>query len=267
MLDIFNSIQLDENLKQKVIDLAHKDKVKILSLSEKCNSGNFACLKHKNDLVRLAVILECTRKMKNTYKTLGIDDKIFFDTLDDIRIWCENNDNKGLKNYNWIKNHISCELFKIGRLQYQLCTIKSKMLKYNLLPFDYGEKVIYVHIPQGEKLIYADCVESLKMAKEFFAKYFSDYNYRFFFCESWLLYGENFQFMQTSSNILQFSSLFDVVYSCDHDEQAIERIFGKRCFNKKKYPENTTLQRNAKSYMLNGSKLGVGIGVIDKSDI
>lgn len=267
MLDIINSIQLDENLKQNVIDLAHKDKVKILSLAEKCSEGKFNCLKHKNDLVRLAVMLVCADKMHNIYKEIGIEDKIFFDTLDDIRIWCENNDNKGLKNYNWIKNHISCELFKIGRLQYQLCTCKSRMLKYNLLPFDYGEKVIYVHIPQGEKLIYADCVESLKMAKAFFAKYFPDYDYRYFFCESWLLYSENFQFMLPSSNILQFSSLFDIVYSCDVDMQAIERIFGKRCLNKKKYPEKTTLQRNAKAYILNGGKLGVGIGVIAKNDI
>lgn len=267
MLDIINSIQLDENLKQKVIDLADKDKAGVLSLADKCNNGKFECLRHKSDLVRLAVMLECANKMYSVYKTIGIDDHIFIDTLDDIRIWCENNHNEGLKNYNWIKNHISCELFRIGRLQYQLCICKSKMLKYNLLPFDYGEKVIYVHIPQGEKLIYSDCVESLKMAKVFFAKYFPDYNYRFFFCESWLLYGENFQFMQPSSNILQFSSLFDVVYSCSNDAQAIERIFGKRRFNKKKYPDGTTLQKNAKAYILNGGKLGVGIGVIDKADI
>lgn len=264
MLDIINSIQLDEALKQKVIDLTQKDEVKILSLAKKCNDGNFSCLAFKSDLIRLAVILKCAENTYEKYKQLGIDDSIFFDTVDDIRIWCENNDNKGLKNYNWIKNHISFELFKIGRLQYQFCTCKSKILKYNLLPFDYGEKVIYVHIPQGEKLVYSDCVESLKAAREFFSKYFPDYSYRFFFCESWLLYGENWQFMEPSSNILQFSSLFDVVYSNDIDNQAIERIFGKRQRKIEKYQENTTLQRNAKAYMKNGGKLGIGIGVIER---
>src|SRR5699024_7805843 len=134
---------------------------------------------------------------------------IFYDTMDDIRIWCENNNNKGLKNYRWLKNHVSLELFKIGRLQYQFYTCKSRFLKYSLLPFDYGEKVIYVHIPQGEKLVYSDCVSSIKEAKIFFEKYFPGYSYRFFFCESWLLFAENWQFMEPSSNILQFSSLFD----------------------------------------------------------
>lgn len=73
--------------------------------------------------------------------------------------------------------------------------------------------------------------------------------------------------MEPSSNILQFSSLFDIVYSCDMDAQAIERIFKKRRLIKKNYQENTTLQRNAKKHLLNGGRLGIGIGVIDKERI
>lgn len=161
MTDLINSIHLDENLKQKVIDLAGKDKVKILSLTEKCKKGDFSCLAFQSDLIRLAVMLECAAGVYSRYKELGIEDKIFLDTFDDIRIWCENNHNRGLKNYKWIKNHVSFALFKIGRLQYQLYTCRSKTLRYSLLPFDYGEKLIYIHIPQGEKLVYADCVSSI----------------------------------------------------------------------------------------------------------
>lgn len=267
MLDLIHSIQLDTNLKQKVIDLAQKDKVKILSLAKKCSSGNFTCLKYQSDLMRLAVILKCAETTYNKYQQLGIDDTVFFDTLDDVRIWCENNDNKGLKNYKWIKNHIHFELFKIGRLQYQLFTCNNKLLKYDLLPFDYGEKVIYIHIPQGEKLVYCDCVNSLKSAVSFFNRYFPDYEYKYFFCESWLLYSENWQFMEQSSNILQFSSLFDICYSTDNDFQAIERIFKKRQFNKKNYKEDTALQRSAKAHLLKGGKLGIGIGVIEKESL
>lgn len=267
MLDLIHYINLDENLKQKVIDLAHKDRVNIMSLADKCKNGNFSSLAFKSDLTRLAVMIECLGYTFEKYKQYSIDEKIFSDTVDDIRIWCENNGNKGLKNYNWIKNHISFELFKIGRLQYQLVTIKNKLLKYDLLPFDYGEKVIYVHIPQGERLAYSDCVQSLKCAKEFFKKHFPDYKYRFFFCESWLLYGDNQKFMMPQSNILRFSSLFHIAYSIDADSQAIERIFGKRHINKKKYKENTTLQKNAKKHLLNGGKLGIGIGFIDKESI
>ncbi len=34
-----------------------------------------------------------------------------------------------------------------------------------------------------------------------------------------------------------------------------------------KYEEKTTLQRNAKRFMQNGGKLGVGIGILNKNDI
>lgn len=265
MPELLEYLRLDEQLKQKVIQLFEKRESHIAALAKKCNAGKFDCLHFQDDLTRLAVMLVCAESTYSRYVDLGIDKKIFFDTFDDIRIWCENNANRGLKNYGWIKNHISCELFRIGRLQYQLFTCNNRMLKYDLLPFDYGEQLIYIHIPQGEKLVYSDCVKSINMAKQFFEKIFPDWEYRFFFCESWLLYGENWQFMEPSSNILQFSSLFDIVYSVNLDHQAIERIFGKRKWNKKKYQEHTSLQRNAKEYLLNGGKLGIGIGVIEKN--
>lgn len=107
----------------------------------------------------------------------------------------------------------------------------------------------------------------IKNAKRFFGEYFPNYDFDYFFCESWLLYGENWQFMNSSSNILQFSTLFDLVYSVEDDRQAIERIFGKRKIIKSKYEEKTTLQRNAKRFMQNGGKLGVGIGILFKGDI
>lgn len=267
MLDLIEKIDLDIQLKNEVIDLAHKDRVKILSLVKKCSKGDFSCLKFKNDLTRLAVIIEFANQTLEKYQQLGIPENVFYDTLDDIRIWCENNNNKGLANYNWIKNHMNCELFKIGRLQFQLFKCNNKLLDYDYFPFDCGEAVIYIHIPQGEKLIYSDCLASVRSAVDFFGKYFSDYNFRYFFCESWLLYGDNYLFMQPSSNIMQFSSMFDVVCSKNVDSQAIERIFGRRQLNKKKYQENTSLQRAAKAHLMNGGKLGIGIGIIDKNDL
>lgn len=73
--------------------------------------------------------------------------------------------------------------------------------------------------------------------------------------------------MKPSCNILQFQSLFDIVVSSPDDRQAIERIFKKRRFIKKFYPENTSLQQNAKQYMMAGNKLGTGFGIIDKTEL
>ena len=36
-------------------------------------------------------------------KNAGISEKIYYDTMSDIKIWCKRNGNKGLKNYRWLK--------------------------------------------------------------------------------------------------------------------------------------------------------------------
>ena len=263
-----DKINLNNELKNKVLSLVEKDRAKFISLCEKAKKDNFKSSFAKNDMIKLAVaLLYSVEFTYPKYKNANISDEIYFDTMKDITVWCENNGNKGLKNLPWIKNHLNFELFRLGRLQFQFFKCNNKLLDYSLFPFECGENVIYVHIPQGEKLVYADCVNSLKNAKSFFDKYFPDYNFDYFFCESWLLYGENWQFMDSSSNILQFSTLFDLIYFYDDDRQAIERIFGKRQLIKSKYQEKTALQRSAKHFMQNGGKMGEGIGILFKGDI
>lgn len=263
-----NKINLNSELKNKVLSLVERDRAKLISLCKKADSDNFKSVFTKNDMIKLAVaLLYSVEFTYPKYQKSVISDEIYFETMKDIAVWCENNNNKGLKNLPWIKNHLNFELFKLGRLQFQFYKCDNRTLNYDLLPFNFGENLIYVHIPQGEKLVYAECVNSHKNAKSFFGEYFPNYDFDYFFCESWLLYGENWQFMNSSSNILQFSTLFDLVYSFDDDRQAIERIFGKRQLIKSKYQENTALQRSAKRFMQNGGKLGVGIGILFKGDI
>lgn len=263
-----NKINLNSELKNKVLSLVERDRAKLISLCKKADDDNFKSVFAKNDMIKLAIaLLYSVEFTYPKYQKAVISDEIYFETMKDIAVWCENNNNKGLKNLPWIKNHLNFELFKIGRLQFQIYKCDNRTLNYDLLPFNFGENLIYVHIPQGEKLVYAECVNSLKNAKSFFGEYFPNYDFDYFFCESWLLYGENWQFMNSSSNILQFSTLFDLVYSVEDDGQAIERIFGKRKIIKSKYEEKTTLQRNAKRFMQNGGKLGVGIGILNKNDI
>ncbi len=265
MINLAKEIGLDENLISRICNISEKDKNKAYRLAKKCSDGNFACLNKENHIIRLSVILNCAVRAREEYRKRDIPDSIFLDTVSDIKIWCENNGNKGLKNHGWLKNHVKCELFRLGRLQFQLCECKNKTLLYNKLPFSYGEELIYVHIPQGERLDTEKCKEAFLMAEEFFSKHFPDYKYRYYFCESWLLYEGNKDFMAENSNILAFASLFDHRYSVKIDEQAIERVFGKRRIFRRNYPENTSLQRSLKKYMLDGSKAGVGIGIIDRN--
>lgn len=187
---------------------------------------------------------------------------------DSIKIWCEKNGNKGLKNFGWLKNHVSFSLFKLGRLQYQLAYNHYELtMKRSGLDINEGEGVVFVHIPSGSRLNIDDCIGSLKLSKLFIEKTFPDYDYRYYFCESWLLYEGNKEFMKSDSNIMLFSELFEHKYSYHTNKQAIEYIFGKRKAFKSLYEQNTSLQVSAKRHLLAGKHFGVGIGVIDKSNI
>ncbi len=262
MLTLAQRLGLDKSL----VEALEKLDVKAVSiLADGCISKGFHLLKRENYITRLAVILNLAVRVKEKYDKAGIDEKIYYDTMSDIRIWCEECGNRGLKNYGWIKNHVSFELFRLGRLQFQLYECKSKALLYKKLPFECGERVVYIHIPRGEKLEKARCIESLISADEFFKRYFPDYKYNYYFCESWLLYEGNRDFMAERSNIVSFMSLFDICFSLKIDKQAIERIYGKRRLFKRNYPQNTDLQRRAREYMLRGGRMGVGVGVIKRT--
>ncbi|MBQ8028272.1 MAG: DUF5596 domain-containing protein [Clostridia bacterium] len=262
MLNLAKELQLSPELISKLEKL---NKEKIFRLCEKCFSKSFSVLKTKNHIIRLAVILTAAVKLKKQYEEKGIDRKIFLSTLSDIKIWCEENENRGLKNSAWLQNHVKGELFRLGRLQFQLYVCNNSTLNYKKLPFSYGENLVYVHIPKGEKLLQEDCIDSLKQATAFFEKYFPEFRFRYYFCESWLLFQGNKDFMEENSNILKFADLFDHRYSLKIDFQAIERIFGKRRLRIKSYPEKTSLQKRAKNYLLSSNKLGIGVGVIDKN--
>lgn len=267
MLELAEKIGLSSDLIEKLRDIVLNKENEITSTAEKCLNNGFQFLKGKSHLFCLAVVLYLAVKVKEKYNESGIDDKIYYDTMSDIKIWSEKNGNNGLKNYNWLKNHVKFELFRLGRLQFQLYECNNRTLLYKKLPFDYGEKLIYVHIPEGEKLEKEKCSESFRLAESFFAKAFPEYHYGYYFCESWLLYEGNREFMKKDCNIVSFMSEFKICYSVKIDQQAIERIYGKRCFFKCNYPENTSLQKSAKAYMKKGNRLGVGVGVIKRSDM
>ena len=231
-------------------------------------------LKHYDDkggLFALCVVLAMTQKTYEAYDKAGIDEKIFFDTMSDIRIWAENYRQQtgkiGIDELSWIEHHLHLELFRIGRLQFQFFRAVAPaylgFFKRRKFPIKPMEKTLFVHIPQGEPLLYDDCIESFKAANEFFAKYHPRYNYKWFVSESWLLYPENRNFMDANSNIYRFMSLFDIKASMPLPFQAIERIWGKREKDIDDYLEDTTLRANAKNYIKNQGRLGIGYGIIE----
>lgn len=142
----------------------------------------------------------------------GIPESVILDTLHDIVLWCISwSTVKGglyLGELAWLNRHFSMKLFRIGRLQYCMASAECDIPKYNIKK---GDNVIEIHIPAGESFSRTECERSVKAAREFFGKFYPEFEYSHFTCHSWLLDRELNEYLSENSGIRQFADMFDEV--------------------------------------------------------
>lgn len=192
------------------------------------------------------------------YQEKHISDKVFDQTFYDITLWCEECYRKygiyGLEEVGWIAMSAKMNLFRLGRLQFEPIVLEEDIVGEKQT-IKAGVPVLNVHIPAGEPLDYEMCLESFKQAEVFFHN-----KDQIYVCDSWLLSPNLKEILPEDSNILRFQKLFEITKVHYPFRQAEQRIFGEIREDKEKYPENTKLQRSAKSYVLDGKDLGIGKG-------
>ena len=189
----------------------------------------------------------------------GISREITIKTLKDVNVWIENyrteHGKDGLKEFCWLKYHYTGDLFHLGRLQYRI--------EKSLDGVPEGEYAIETHIPQGAPLDTEECLRSFDMAKEFFAKYFGEWEPKYFMCDSWLLNPNLALVLDEDSNVVKFMRLWTPIpFVDDESRQAIERVFGfgTTMADIKNAPERTGLQRRLKKYLLEGGQMRLTAG-------
>lgn len=210
------------------------------------------------DQASLACALVMAGRVRKTYEEKRLPEQLYWDTLSDLRIWCENciliTGRPGLRSNGWLRLHLSARLFRLGRLQFELYTLDRPVAG---LPA--GEPALHVHIPQGEPLGHEACLASYARAERFFPESLG-YHPRIFLCHSWLLHPNLQRILPETSNILKFQREF-TLYEQDEDAaQALERIFGLDFRAGQPYPQDTSLQRAAKRFLESGGVLGMGSG-------
>lgn len=204
--------------------------------------------------------------LEKIYDDHGIPKEILLDTLKDIVVWTKTYSNINNKLYLgelcWLKRHFSFKLFKLGRLQFCLGTSEFESEKYNLKK---GDNIVEVHIPEGEKLSKAECAKSFAIAREFFAKYFPDYEYKFFTCHSWLLDDTLKNYLSENSNILHFANMFDVVEK-EKSNAIIRYIFTWDTTLSNIYLKNplSKFAESIKKAILHGENFYESFGIIKK---
>lgn len=281
-----------------------------------------------SDLYPLMVFAAAAGLTKELNGRAGIPEYITIETLKDINIWIDNfyqtNRRYGLAEHPWLARHYSGNLFKIGRLQYEILpypdwgyvfknsktgefvtlsanaqisssghitgssgeedcmfqasfsfngevfegnkidtengivleqkvTLSTSEWQLVLKP---GDLVWNLHIPQGEKMDYELCLESMKLAGEFFEKHFSELRFSAIICGSWLLDSNLVHILPQNSNIVRFMRLWHKLPIKAGVPMIFERVYGFG-FKEKDIasaPENSTLQKNLKRYILDGGK-------------
>lgn len=282
--EIFLKIYPDRNLSEKIEKHIKKHRARFNLFYMLCSKKHWELALKQHPMMKLALVYAYLPTVYDKYREKKISDKIFYDTMSDIKIWIDDHKERtgedGLDELNWIMHHMLMGIFRLGRLQFQKFFWYSKFVyEKNGVKIDFGDKIINMHIPRGEKLDYDACVESVEMSQEFFKEYFPDFPRDKYMCNSWLLYSRNKEFMPQNSNILKFGTLFDVAYEKEEAHSTYLWLFGVKLKNadlmknKKNtgsygftdmLPQKNALQKSTVEYIKNGGTFGVGLGVILK---
>ena len=202
-------------------------------------------------------------QLAERYKQKYIPEKYLLDTLNDIRIWTETwSGIKGelyLGENAWLARHLDMKLIKIGRLQYCMANSEHSTEKYGI---NQNDNVLEIHIPATGPLSEKECDESLKLSKDFFAKYFPEFKYNYLTCHSWLLDPTLAEILNNESNIIKFQQLFDIVETESSDD-ILKYVFtwDTRRYNLNRHYAEGSLQKAVKKRISDGGNFLCGFGV------
>ena len=84
-----------------------------------------------SDLFEAVVLISGLKNTLEIHKERGIDIHVTIDTLSDLRLWMEHYYKKyqtwGLKEANWLSNHFTGKLYRLGRLQFMMDSFMEQM--------------------------------------------------------------------------------------------------------------------------------------------
>lgn len=207
----------------------------------------------------LTCMLNCGLKTHLRYQTWGISDKIFIDSLKCFsRFVQEHRESFGVYGFDrewWTVRQLSGKLFRIGELEYEFIEGRKR-----------GKELHYIslHIPSDADLDLKKVHRSYEQAGVFVHKYFPEYEGEEVRCCSWLLSPALREILPSTSKILRFQEEFVIQHVDEESNSFLQWVYKRTDILWEELPEETTLQRNLKQYILSGKKLGEGEGYLPK---
>ncbi|OCT11344.1 hypothetical protein A8709_06635 [Paenibacillus pectinilyticus] len=158
--------------------------------------------------------------------------------------------------------HSNCVLVNGLMMKKQVALVKEE---YDLVLGE-DDYVLDVHIPGYEPLDAEKCRESFEQALAFYQTYFSEYNYKAFICDSWLLTPHFKDILGPDSNINKFSSMFKLVSGVVRNSSFLFFVFSTTNPDLEKLPRKSSLQQAVYDHLKSNKDLCVmnGFILIDK---
>lgn len=204
----------------------------------------------------LTVMLRMLCRTKEAYREKGISDEIFCATMGCFpRFISEHRTSYGVYGFDrafWTPRQLSMQLFRLGELEYELNEEK-------------GMRIISIHIPSDAVLTEEKSRASYEQACAFIDRYYPEWKGLPFGCNSWLLAPGLQQVLPENSNIIRFQKTFEITRVDEDSKEYLEWVYKRSDIPYNELPENTSLQRNMKRYLLQGGKIGEADGIL-KSD-
>ena len=202
-------------------------------------------------LKALTCVLHCTLHTYELYEEKGIPRKVFAATFGFIPRFLEwYKSAYGVYGFDrtwWIPRELALKEFRIGELEYEMVE-------------EEGKRQVSIHIPSDAVLEKQPLNVSYEEAKTFLKTYYPAYENAEFVCDSWLLASGLKECLDAGSRILYFQSCFEVLHEKKDVKEFMEWIYFRTDLPYGELPENTSLQRRVKQYLLAGGKIGWAFG-------
>ncbi|MCL2518752.1 MAG: acyltransferase domain-containing protein [Oscillospiraceae bacterium] len=205
--------------------------------------------------------------MEKLYKEKNIPHEILIATINELALsinqkYIESNE-WGFDSYSWLIHHLRGKMFRLGRLVFEIAYFTEWHLQPDESKPDLklGNPILHVHIPGDGKLEESACHESFEIAKEFFPKVLN-FDFKAFWCCTWLFDPAFEKFLQSDSNIIKFRKLFTIFKYFEYDD-GFGNAFGHLYITKeniKDAPTDTRLRKGIVEHILSGGIMQCGGG-------
>lgn len=216
--------------------------------------------------VSFVFILESLVEVRERYKAIGASEEIYLASIMDLKYKFDecltNHGVYGTFVLWWFRRLLRASIFIIGKFNYETIEFRYDRYEKDGVVINKGDTVLNVHIPPGGGMDKVSRLSSYEKAARFY-KEVLNIQPKAFVCSSWLLSHVNREVLPSTSNIIGFMGDFDIIEEKEHKTFPFSwRIFGKAStLPVNEWPEDTTLQKGYKKWILDGKYPTTGYGV------